>query len=415
MCGDCWLLIVVEVCESCNSSREPKMACVACDPQFVNTRCFAVDVAEHVLSSNSVVLWLFGSWGIFSWFVVCSRSVLNFCPDPCVVRSKLLMQWLVGEMCVVDDVSIWHLFSRWRRFLHRGMASLISVYWCGFTCLEKRKVHHFAWEICCPFCVFVCTTLCSMMRQMTSRTRCGSHSHLSCVTTIEAFVWETNACLDTFFMCTRCVQGVCNFLFFFCGMTAFSGRRQSNIIFASDITESDCMARSSCFSIDDCMEHYTFREISSPDSLWDRTVVRNMCCRCRVFIFSVQACLRSWHFSIAWSPVPLHQDTPLQQHVTWPPFYLWVIQVLVGLGNAKVEGFLLSLRVFRSSEKCFVLRFLGLPSVSFDQVRMLSHEQSRGECLFVDFFFFFQTFRHSFSSTFIVRNGIGSKFVSRNG
>ena len=40
---------------------------------------------------------------------------------------------MVGETCVVDDVSIWHLFSRWRRFLHRGMASLISVYWCGFT------------------------------------------------------------------------------------------------------------------------------------------------------------------------------------------------------------------------------------------------------------------------------------------
>ena len=32
---------------------------MACDPQFVNTRRFAVNVAEHVLSINSVVLWLF--------------------------------------------------------------------------------------------------------------------------------------------------------------------------------------------------------------------------------------------------------------------------------------------------------------------------------------------------------------------
>ena len=55
------------------------------------------------------------------------------------------------------------------------------------------------------------------------------------------------------------------------------------------------MARSSCFSIDDGMERYTLREIASPDSSRYRTVVRNMCCRCRVFTFSIQACSRSCH------------------------------------------------------------------------------------------------------------------------
>ena len=47
----------------------------------------------------------------------------------------------------------------------------------------------------------------------------------------------------------------------------------------------------------------------------------------------------------------------------------------------------MSLPVFCTSEKCFVLRFLGLPSVNFAQVRMLSHEQSCGECFFVESFF----------------------------
>ena len=119
------------------------------------------------------------------------------------------------------------------------------------------------------------------------------------------------------------------------------------------------MARSSCFSFDDGKEYCTFRETASPDHFRDHTLVRNMCCRCRIFIFSFQACSRSWHvfFRIAWSRRPPHQNTPLQQHVTWPPFYLWVIQVLVGLGNAKVEGFLVWVFAFfihRKSVSCCV-------------------------------------------------------------
>ena len=39
-------------------STEPRMPC---DPLFVNPRCFAVDVAGHVVNS-SVVLWL---WVMF--------------------------------------------------------------------------------------------------------------------------------------------------------------------------------------------------------------------------------------------------------------------------------------------------------------------------------------------------------------
>ena len=78
----------------------------------------------------------------------------------------------------------------------------------------------------------------------------------------------------------------------------------------------------------------------------------------------------------------------------------------------------MSVPVFRTSEKCFVLRFLGSPSVSFDQVRMLSHERSCGECFFVESFF-----RHSVNRLFlpslvgakIVVLGVGSRFVRSNG
>ena len=65
----------------------------------------------------------------------------------------------------------------------------------------------------------------------------------------------------------------------------------------------------------------------------------------------------------------------------------------------------MSVRVFHSSEKCFVLRFLGLPSVSFDQVRMLSYEQSCGECFFVESFF-----KHSVNRLFLPSLG-GAKMV----
>ena len=233
MCCDCWLLIVVEVCESCDSSTEPKKAC---DPPFVNTRCFAVNFAEHVLSCNSVVLWLFGSWGIFSWFVVCSRSV-NCCPDPCVVWSNLLMLWLVRRVSWMTFPSDTCFRVGGGFFAEGWRVSSVFTDVVSLSSLEKRKVHHSAWEICCPFCVFVCTTFCSMMRQMTSRTRCGSHSHPSCVTTIEAFVRETNACLDTFFSYEHVACREFTISCFLRYESVFFHRGQSDIISASDITE----------------------------------------------------------------------------------------------------------------------------------------------------------------------------------
>ena len=71
----------------------------------------------------------------------------------------------------------------------------------------------------------------------------------------------------------------------------------------------------------------------------------------------------------------------------------------------EVEGFSLSLRVFRSSEKVFRAAFSWLPSVSFDQVRMLSHEQSCGECFFVESFF-----KHSVNRLFLL-SLVGAKIV----
>ena len=43
-----------------------------------------------------------------------------------------------------------------------------------------------------------------------------------------------------------------------------------------------------------------------------------------------------------------------------------------------------------------MLRFRGLPNVSFDHVRMLSHEQTCGECFFLESFFFKHSVNRSF-------------------
>ena len=216
-CGaiiDCPLL--QEVCESCehgaenamwSAFRQHSLLCSRCCGACCVQQCCVVALGNDFVFVLSVV----DSWGAFSWCVLCRRS---FFLSRFMCGTIQIVDVRVGEMCAVNGVSIWHLFSHRQWFLHRGMASLISVCWRGLTSIEERKVHHFAWEICCLLCMFVCTSHYSMMRQMTSRTRCGSHSHLSCVTTIEAIVRETTACLDTFFLCTRCVQGVCNFFFF---------------------------------------------------------------------------------------------------------------------------------------------------------------------------------------------------------
>ena len=52
-----------------------------------------------------------------------------------------------------------------------------------------------------------------MMKQMTSRTRCGSHSHLSCVTTIEAFVKPMHV-WTLFFLVRTLRAGSLQFCFF---------------------------------------------------------------------------------------------------------------------------------------------------------------------------------------------------------
>ena len=103
------------------------------------------------------------------------------------------------------------------------------------------------------------------------------------------------------------------------------------------------MARSSCFSFDDSKEYYTFREISSPDFfLRPHVGAQHVLSLPRLHIqYSSMFAVVSCFFMIAWSRLPPHQNTPLQPHVTWPPFFCCVIQVLVGLGNAKVEGFLI--------------------------------------------------------------------------
>ena len=78
---------------------------MACDPQFVNTRRFAVNVAEHVLSINSVVLWLF--W--FMKYLLGMRRVPSFgfeVLSRSVCGTIQIVDVMVGETCVVDDVSI---------------------------------------------------------------------------------------------------------------------------------------------------------------------------------------------------------------------------------------------------------------------------------------------------------------------
>ena len=152
------------------------------------------------------------------------------------------------------------------------------------------------------------------------------------------------------------------------------------------------MARSSCFSIDDGKEYYTFREISSPDFFWDHTSVRNMCCRCRVFTFSFQA----FFFLHCVEPF----STASEHAITTSRYMTSIFSVShpssCRVGKCQSRGVLdMSVTVFRTLEKCFVLRFLGSPKVSFDHARMLSHEQYCGECFFVESFF-----KHSVTRSF---------------
>ena len=78
------------------------------------------------------------------------------------------------------------------------------------------------------------------------------------------------------------------------------------------------MARSLMFFFDDGKEYYTFREIASPDffetAQWCATFVVVAASSHSVF----KHVSRSWHvfLMIAWSRLPPHQNTPLQQHVT---------------------------------------------------------------------------------------------------
>ena len=55
----------------------------------------------------------------------------------------------------------------------------------------------------------------------------------------------------------------------------------------------------------------------------------------------------------------------------------------------------MSLPFFAHRKSCSFFFFLGLPNVSVDQVSMLSHEQSCGECFFVESFF-----KHSVTRSF---------------
>ena len=131
------------------------------------------------------------------------------------------------------------------------------------------------------------------------------------------------------------------------------------------------MVRPSCFSIDDGMEHYTLREIASPVSFRYRTVVRNMCCRCRIFIFSFQACSRSWHVFFLDCVQPT--STAPEHAITTARYMTSIFSVShpssCRVGKCQSRGVLnMSVPVFRTWENCTVLRFRGLPNVSFDHV-----------------------------------------------
>ena len=258
-CGtiiDCPLL--QEVCESSGSSTEPRMPC---DPVFVNTRCFAVNVAEHVLSCNSVVLWLLGSWGTFSWFVVCTRSV-DCCPDPCVVRSKLLMLWLVrcvSWMTFPSDTC----FRVGGGFFTEGWR--VSSVFTGVVSLVLRNARFIiARENCFvrSACLFA-----SAIIQWWDRWRVGHGVGVILI----YFVWRRLRHLSekpthvwTLFSCAHVV---CREFAISCFFPVVWKRF---LVGASPTTFLRPTLRSKIvwrvphvFSIDDDMEHYTFREISN--------------------------------------------------------------------------------------------------------------------------------------------------------
>ena len=118
------------------------------------------------------------------------------------------------------------------------------------------------------------------------------------------------------------------------------------------------MARSSCFSIDDGMEHYTLREVASPDSFRYRTVVRNMCCRCRVFTFSFQPCSRSWHFFDCVKSSSIASERAITTACEMISIFTVSHPSSCRVGKCQSRGVLnLSVPVFRTSEKLFFLPF----------------------------------------------------------
>ena len=210
--------LLQEVCESCehgaenamwSAFRQHPLLCSWCCGACCVQQCCVVALGNDFVFLLSVV----DSWGVFSWCVFCAVVLfLNFYPDPCAVRSKLLtfglvrcVSWMAFHLTLVFALAV--VSSQWDGECYQCL--LMWFHWSWETQVSSLRVRIF-----CPFCVFVCISHYSRMRQMTSRTRWGSHSQPTRVTTIEAFVWETNACLETFFLCTRCVQGVYNFFFF---------------------------------------------------------------------------------------------------------------------------------------------------------------------------------------------------------
>ena len=291
-------LLIAHCCKKFAShvSTEPKMPC---DPLFVNVRCFAVDVAEHVVYS-SVVLWL---W-VMTLFL-CSVSLIHEAPSRdascAVVRFFFLTFIQIHVRCDPNcwRSGWWDVCREWRFHLTLVFAlALVSSQRDGECHQCLLMWFHWSWETQgSSLCVrIVLSAMHVCLHQPLFNDEKDDESDT---------VWESFSsilCDDDWGICLRNQRVFGHFflLYTLCAgslqFLVFSSVWKRFFIWASPTSFLRPTLRS---KIVWCVPHVfpstMVRNIARFVKKSKSRLVRNMCCRCRIFIFSFQACLRSWH------------------------------------------------------------------------------------------------------------------------
>ena len=402
-CGaiiDCPLL--QEVCESCehgaenamwSTFRQHPLLCSRCCGACCEQQCCVVVLGNDFVFVLSVV----DSWCAFSWCVLCRRSVLNFCPDSCAARSKLLtfglvrcVPWMAFPSDTCFRIGSGFFSEGWR--VSSVFADVVSLVLrnAKFIISRENFVVHSA-------CLFA-----SAIIQWWDRWWVG---HGVGVILIH-LVWRRLRHLSekptrvwTLFSCVHVAASPTTFL---------RPTLRSKIVWRVPHVFPSTMVRN--------IARFVKYQVQS--IFWEHTLVRHMCCRCRVFTFSFQACLRSWHvlFMIAWSRRPPHQNTPWQTARYMTSIFSVSHPSSCRVGKCQSRGVLIESSRFSFIGKVFRAAFSW-----FTECEFRSGQDVVSWTILRRVFFrrvVFQTFRRSFISTVVGWSenlGVGSRFVRRNG